>query len=454
MNEITIAVKKQQDYFKTNETLDVSFRKKQLNRLFDIVKKHEEDIVTALKTDLNKSEFEAYATEIGMVYEELKFMIKNIHSFSKTRHKKTPIMHFPSRSYQYQDPYGCVLIMAPWNYPFQLTIGPLIGAIAAGNCVMIKPSDEAGATSRLIHTMLSEFNDGHICVIEGGLAVNQMLLEEKFDYIFFTGSSTVGKLVMEKASKHLTPITLELGGKSPCIVDETANLNLSAKRIVWGKLMNAGQTCVAPDYILVHETVKEEFLLLIEKYIHVFYGKTPQENPEYPKIINQRHFNRLTALINDSDHVIGGDINEATLQIAPAIIDSCDWDSPVMRDELFGPILPILSFNHIDDVITQINQRQKPLALYYFTTSKNNEDNVLRHITFGGGCINDTIVHLANSNLSFGGVGESGMGSYHGKESFYTFSHTKSVLKKSLLFDLNVRYAPYKNKIKLLKKVF
>ena len=454
MHNITTIMENQKIYFESNETKSVSFRKEQLKRLFALIKKYETDIFQALKTDLNKSEFEAYETEIGMVYEELKFMIRNLESLTKPKKKKTPLMHFPSKSYQYQEPFGSVLIMSPWNYPFQLTIVPLIGAMAAGNCIIVKPSNYSKATSDVISKILGDFKDKYICVLEGGRELNQRLLEEKFDYIFFTGSPTVGKLVMEKAAKHLTPITLELGGKSPCIVDETAKIDLSAKRIIWGKLLNSGQTCVAPDYILVHETVKEEFLIAAQKYIHLFYGENPQENPEYPKIINQHHFDRLYTLIENSKDVIGGKYNHNTLQIAPTIIDNCNFESLAMEDEIFGPILPILTYKNIDEVIIQINKRPKPLALYYFTTSKNNEQKILNNVAFGGGCINDTIVHLANSNLSFGGVGESGMGKYHGKESFYTFSHTKSILKKSLLLDIDVRYAPYRNKIKLLKKIF
>ena len=454
MSNISEIIEKQKLYFSNDETKNISFRKQQLQKLYNSIKINEKDIFNALKEDLNKSEFEAYETEIGIVYEDLKYMLKNINSFSKPKKKKTPLMHFPSTSYQYQDPYGNVLIMSPWNYPFQLTMVPLIGAIAAGNCAIIKPSNYSKATSKIINKILSVFDDNYICVLQGGRDINQQLLEEKFDYIFFTGSPIVGKLVMEKAAKHLTPITLELGGKSPCIVDESAKIDLSAKRIIWGKLLNSGQTCVAPDYILVHEKVKDELILSMIKYINIFYGENPQQNSEYPKIINKQHFDRLCALIENSDDVYGGKSNPSTLQIAPAIINNCNFDSLVMEDELFGPILPIISFTNINEIITKINKRPKPLALYCFTTSKENENKILNNISFGGGCVNDTIVHLANSNLSFGGVGESGMGNYHGKESFYTFSHTKSILKKSLLLDINVRYAPYKKKIKLLRKIF
>jgi len=453
MNSIKTIVNNQKLYFSKEETRDISFRKKQLEKLYKSIKQHENEILNALKADLNKSAFEAYETEIGMVYEELKFMLKNIKNFSKPRRIKTPLMHFPSKSYQYQDPYGCVLIMSPWNYPFQLTLVPLIGALAAGNCAVVKPSNYAKETSRVILKILSEFPQEYIAVVEGGRDVNNALLEEKFDYIFFTGSPLVGKLVMEKSAQHLTPMTLELGGKSPCIIDKTVKIDLAAKRVAWGKLLNSGQTCVAPDYIIVHESIKNEFINALKKYIEVFYGKNPEKNPEYPKIINKIHFDRLSELINNSDNVYGGKINSETYQIAPAIIENCRWDSLVMKDEIFGPIFPIISYNNLDEIIKQINSRPKPLALYCFTESKTIENKILKSVLYGGGCINDTVVHLANPYLSFGGVGESGLGKYHGKESFYTFSHTKSVLKRGTSSDINLRYAPYKDNLKLIKKI-
>ncbi|HBB27731.1 MAG TPA: aldehyde dehydrogenase family protein [Clostridiales bacterium] len=453
MNSIKTIINNQKLYFSKEKTRDISFRKKQLEKLYKSIKQHENEILIALKSDLNKSAFEAYETEVGMVYEELKFMLKNIKNFSKPRRIKTPLMHFPSKSYQYQDPYGCVLIMSPWNYPFQLTLVPLIGAIAAGNCAVVKPSNYAKETSRVILKILSEFPQEYIAVVEGGRDVNNALLEEKFDYIFFTGSPLVGKLVMEKAAQHLTPMTLELGGKSPCIIDKTAKIDLAAKRVAWGKLLNSGQTCVAPDYIIVHESIKNEFINALKKYIEVFYGKNPEKNPEYPKIINKIHFDRLSELINNSENVYGGKTNSETYQIAPAIIDNCQWDGLVMKDEIFGPILPIISYNDLDEIIKQINSRPKPLALYCFTESKTIENKILKSVLYGGGCINDTVLHLANPYLSFGGVGESGLGKYHGKESFYTFSHTKSVLKRGTSSDINLRYAPYKDNLKLIKKI-
>lgn len=449
MKNIVEIIENQRGYFATHQTLDVNFRKKQLLTLLSQIKKHENEIIDAIKLDLNKSEFESYATEIGIIYEELNFMIKNLERFAKRKVHKTPLVHFPSRSYTYYDPFGCVLIMSPWNYPFQLTIAPLVGAIAAGNCAIIKPSNYSANTSAVIEKILSIFPDEYIAVVQGGRAENTQLLEQKFDYIFFTGSPSVGKLVMEKAAKHLTPFTLELGGKSPCIIDKTANLQLAAKRIVWGKLLNSGQTCVAPDYLLVEEDVKAELISYINDYIKDFFGENPETNTEYPKIINQKHFARLCKLIPDELLKV----NAETLQIAPVILADTSWNDEIMEEEIFGPILPILTFKTIAEAINEINRREKPLALYLFTTDCNTEREILTKTFFGGGCVNDTIIHVSNNHIPFGGIGNSGIGKYHGKDSFYSFSHTKSIMKKSNLLDLNVRYAPYQGKIKLLRKI-
>ena len=362
-------------------------------------------------------------------------------------------MHFKSSSYRVPEPYGVVLIMSPWNYPFQLAFAPLIGAVAAGNCAVVKPSSYSPHTSSLIAKILGGcFPKEYIAVIEGGREANQELLNQKFDYIFFTGSVSVGRTVMEAASRHLTPVTLELGGKSPCIVHEDANLELAARRIMWGKCLNSGQTCVAPDYLLVHRDVKDRLIMAMEKAITEFFGDTPCRNPEYPRIINEKHFNRLKGLLSDGRILVGGDVNEATLQIAPTIVDQVSWESPVMQEEIFGPILPVLEFEGIHEVITAVNSRPKPLALYLFTNDKNVEKRIIKSISFGGGCINDTIVHLATSYMPFGGVGESGMGSYHGKWSFDTFTHYKSIMKKSIWPDIRLRYPPYRDKLGLLKK--
>ncbi|MDF2542948.1 MAG: NAD-dependent aldehyde dehydrogenase [Herbinix sp.] len=452
MDEIVALLEKQRTFFQKGKTKELQFRLTQLQKLKRIILKYENEILEALKKDLNKTEFEAYMTEIGMVLDEISFVSKNLKNWVKPEYVKTPLAQFLSSSKIYSEPYGVVLILAPWNYPFQLAIEPLIGAIAAGNCAIIKPSEESSYTSKIIEHIINEaFKTEYISIIQGGREASEVLLEQKFDYIFFTGSVAVGRIVMEKASKHLTPVSLELGGKSPCIVDETANLRLAAKRIIWGKFLNAGQTCVAPDYLFVHREVKMELLLLMKHYIKKFYGADPSNNTKFPKIINQKHFHRLTNLLEGSNILIGGQSNVQSNQIAPTILDKVTWDSPVMQDEIFGPILPVLEFDQIQEVVTQINQHPKPLALYYFTNHKSRERKLLKHTSFGGGCINDTIVHLATAHMPFGGVGDSGMGGYHGKASFDTFSHKKSILKKSNLLDIGLRYPPYQNDLKWLK---
>lgn len=446
---------KQRSYFNSGQTLSLDYRLDALKILKASIVKYEKEILAALKSDLNKSAFEAYATEIGTVLEELNYAIKNLPHWMRIKRVGTPVLHFKSTSYRVSEPYGISLIMSPWNYPFQLTIAPLIGSIAGGNCSVVKPSAYSPATSAIIAQILSECFEQHFCaVIEGGREANQALFDEKFDYIFFTGSVSVGKTVMAAASKNLTPVTLELGGKSPCIVDKNVNLDLAARRIVWGKFLNAGQTCVAPDYLFVHRDVKRELINGMRKYISEFYGRNPCENEEFPRIINIKHFNRLRRYLNHGVVLIGGDCNENRLRIAPTVLDNIAREDPIMQEEIFGPILPLLEFTDISEVIQFVNSRSKPLALYLFTTSKEIESRIIQSISFGGGCINDTIVHLATSKLPFGGVGESGMGSYHGKWSFDTFTHTKSILKKSNIIDIKLRYPPYENKLNILKKLF
>lgn len=416
---------------------------------------HESEIFDALKKDLNKSPFEAYETEVGITLQELQYVIKHVRSWAKPKRVKTPLLHFKSTSFILSEPYGVVLIMSPWNYPLQLSIAPLIGSIAAGNCTLIKPSAYSPATSAVIAKIVREcFDEGFVAVIEGGREANQALLKEKFDYIFFTGSVEVGKTVMAAAAENLTPVTLELGGKSPCIVDCNTNLEITARRIVWGKCLNAGQTCVAPDYLLVHKDVKNDLLNSMKKYIAEFYGQHPHKSEDLPKIINRKHFDRVKELLNCGKTVVGGQYDEKTLKISPTILDDVSWDEPVMQEEIFGPVLPVLEFDDLSQVIETVNKRPKPLALYLFTTSKQTEKKILENIPFGGGCINDTIVHLATSYMPFGGVGESGMGGYHGRWSFDTFSHKKSILKKSNLIDIKLRYPPYRDKLSLLKKMF
>lgn len=454
MVDISNILKKQKEYYASHKTRNLKTRLSYLNKLEEVIKKHEKDILEALKRDLNKSSFEGYATEIGTVLEELRYMRRHLPLWVLPKRVRTSIANFPSTSKIYKDPYGVVLIMSPWNYPFMLAISPLIGAIAAGNCAIIKPSNYSPSTSRILEVICSEvFPKEYVAVIQGGREENKTLLEQKFDYIFFTGSVAVGKTVMEAASRHLTPVTLELGGKSPCIVDETANLDLAARRIIWGKFINSGQTCVAPDYVLVHHTVKDELIQNMKRYIMRFYGKDAGRNEEFPRIINEKHFKRLCSLLEGEKIIIGGVANEETLQIAPTILDRITWDSKIMEDEIFGPILPILEYQDLREEINRINNRPKPLALYFFTTNKGNERRVVRDISYGGGCINDTIMHLASSSLPFGGVGESGMGGYHGKASFDTFTHKKSILKKSNRIDIPLRYPPYKDKLALLKKI-
>jgi aldehyde dehydrogenase (NAD+) len=454
MEEIKIILERQREFYASGKTKELSYRLMYLKRLEKSIHNHERDILAALKKDLNKAPFEAYATEIGIVLSELKFMMRNLDRWAGAKRIKTTIINQIASSKVYFEPYGIALIMSPWNYPFQLTMEPLIGAIAAGNCAVVKPSITSPNTSQVIENILKEvFPVFYVAVIQGGREANQSLLEQKFDYIFFTGSPSVGKAVMQAAARNLTPVTMELGGKSPCIVDETADISLAAKRIVWGKFTNAGQTCVAPDYVLVQHSVKEALLLKMKEYIFRFYGKNPCNNENYPKIINEKHFNRLLGLLASGHIVIGGAASESTRQIAPTILDQITWNSKVMEEEIFGPILPVIEYENLEDVITAISKRPKPLALYLFTRSKDNEREIIRNISFGGGCINDTLMHLATSYMPFGGVGESGMGRYHGKASFETFSHQKSILKKCNCFDFPFRYPPYGKRLDLAKKI-
>lgn len=444
----------QRAYFQTGDTKDVEFRIRQLKKLYQWITVHEQEIMDALYMDLNKSNFEAYATEIGIVKEEIRYTLKHLRKWAAPKRVPTPITQFPSKSFIYPEPYGIVLIMSPWNYPFQLTIAPLVGAICAGNCAVVKPSAYSPHTTKVMADMLRElFQEKYIAVVEGGRQENQALLNEKFDYIFFTGSVNVGKYVMEKASAHLTPVSLELGGKSPCIVDETADLKLAAKRIVWGKFLNSGQTCVAPDYILVQNSVKDKLVRYMEKYIRKMFGKDPMQNPDYPKMINEKQFNRVLGLTERAHVVCGGGSDVDMLKIEPTVLDQVTWESPVMQEEIFGPLLPVLTFYDIEEAIQMVNARPRPLALYYFTKDKQREAMMLKQVSYGGGCINDTIVHLATSHMPFGGVGNSGMGGYHGKDSFDTFTHKKSIMKKSVLLDIPIRYAPFKNKLNILKKL-
>lgn len=453
MNDYQDLLKQHAHFFSIGHTKDIAYRRLQLKKLRQVILHYEADIQDALKKDLNKAPFESYETEIGIVLQELNHTIKHLYGWARPSRVPTPLMHFPASSHIYREPYGTVLIMSPWNYPFQLTLVPLIGAMAAGNCVVLKPSEYSSHTAAVIEKMIREnFDAGYISVVRGGREANQSLLDQKFDYIFFTGSPTVGRLVMKSAAWHLTPVTLELGGKSPCIVDETARLDLAAKRIVWGKFLNAGQTCVAPDYVLVHPAVKEALVEKMKEAVRSFYGEQILQNGEYPKIINQKHFERLQGLLRGEALFCGGGSDAESLTIEPTLMGGITWDSPVMQEEIFGPLLPILTYDNLQDTIELLQKQPKPLALYYFTQSKKRAGHILRQLSFGGGCINGTVIHLSNPHLHFGGVGESGMGQYHGKRSFDTFTHEKSIMKKSTLIDIPLPYPPYKNHLPLLRK--
>lgn len=437
-------VSEQRAFFHTGTTLDLNFRLESLNQLDRILQEGEGELLSALKLDLNKSAPEGYQCEIGMLRAELSYVRRRLPKWVKAQPVRSSMAQFPSSCQVYREPYGVALIMAPWNYPLLLSLEPLIGALAAGNCCLLKPSAYAPASSAAMKNLLSAcFPSKYVAVVEGGRAENQALLEEEFDYIFFTGGTTVGRQVMEKAAAHLTPVTLELGGKSPCIVDATAKLDLAAKRIIFGKLLNAGQTCVAPDYLLVHSSVKEELVERLKHWCTALYGPDPLANPDYVSIINQKHFERLTGLIDQEKVVYGGGSDPESRKIHPTLMDQVTPDDPVMGEEIFGPILPILSFDHFSQAVEFIRSRPRPLALYLFSEDRTVQREILRTVPFGGGCVNDTILHLASSRLPFGGVGASGMGAYHGKYSFDTFSHVKGVLHASTTVDMPMRYPPY-----------
>ncbi len=483
--QIREIVKKQRKYFSSGATLNVEARLNAISRLKACIRKHEREINEALKKDLGKSAFEGYMCETGLTLSEISYMQKHTRAFAREKTVWTPLSQFASRSFTKPSPYGVVLVMSPWNYPFLLTMEPLVDALAAGNTVVVKPSAYSPHTSDLIAKLIAEcFDESYVAVITGGREENQYLLREHFDYIFFTGSKSVGREVMRCASEHLTPVTLELGGKSPCIVDRTANLKLAAKRIVFGKFLNCGQTCVAPDYIYCDPVIKDELIRQIRLQIRRQFGKNPLENPDYGKIINRKHFDRVLGLIAAAENqtesgddertsagqnteetktvmpntentnmvrqdtrscvIIGGRSNPDTLQIEPTVIDNVTFGDAVMQEEIFGPVLPILTYGSLDQAVAKINSMEHPLALYLFTRSKGAARMVTAKCGFGGGCINDTVIHLATSEMGFGGFGESGMGSYHGKKGFDTFSHYKSIVDKKQWIDLPMRYQPYK----------
>lgn len=445
---------KRQNFFDSNQTKTIAFRLHILELLKKTIIKHEKEIVDALSKDLNKNEFDSYMSEIGIVLSEISFIIKNLKKWSQPEKVKGSVATFGAKSFLYKEPYGQVLIIAPWNYPFLLAIGPLVGAISAGNVACVKPSEYAIETKKIVEQIIKEvFPANYVTCVQGEVDVTTKLLDQKWDYIFFTGSSPVGRIVMEKASKHLTPVTLELGGKCPTIICDDANLDLAVKRIVWGKFINAGQTCIAPDYILVDEKIKDQFLVKIKERIEEIYGTDIIENRTLAKIINKRHYDRLIYLIEEKNIYAGGQGNRSSCMMEPTILINIDENDAIMQEEIFGPILPVLTFSNYKEVIPKIKQKDKPLALYLFTENKKIEEDILESVSFGGGCINDTVYHLTNPHLPFGGVGNSGMGAYHGKATFDTFTHYKSVLKQTTKFDMPIRYGKNKKVFSLLKQI-
>lgn len=447
-------VAKQRQFFETRQTKDVEFRIKYLRALQESIIASEKQILEALYQDFRKCEFESYVSEVGFVLEDLKHTIKHLRSWAKPESVSSPIVVAPAWARVYSVPFGVSLIISPWNYPFQLLIAPFVGALAAGNCAVLKPSELAPHTSRAIANLIrSVFPEEYVAVVEGGVATNTQLLEQKWDYIFFTGGTEVGRIVAQAAAKHLTPTTLELGGKSPCIVDKNADLTVAARRVVWGKYLNAGQTCVAPDYLLLDKTIEEPFLAKMKETVREFYGENPEQSPDYPRIINDRHFTRLAGYLGDGEIYVGGETNAAERYIAPTIMCNVAPDTRVMQDEIFGPILPVMTYSRVEEAIEFVNNRPRPLALYVFSEDKRIQRTVLENTISGGGCINDTVTHLTVPGLPFGGVGDSGIGGYHGKHSFDAFSHKRSILSKSTFGDIKLRYAPYAGKLSFLRKI-
>ncbi|MFK7750137.1 MAG: aldehyde dehydrogenase [Kordia sp.] len=445
-------VQAQKDFFKSRQTYDLNYRKKTLKKLLKEVKKRETAICDALYADFKKPVFESVLTETSIVISELKLAIKKLKSWSKPTRVWPALLNFPSKDRIHSEPYGTTLIIAPWNYPYQLAVAPLIGAVAAGNTVVLKPSELTPHTSQILEEIITAvFNENHVKVVQGGVSISQELLAERWDYIFFTGSVNVGKIIAKAAAPNLTPVTLELGGKNPCIVDIHSDFKLTAKRIVWGKFLNAGQTCIAPDYLIVQAQAKFDFIKALIAEIEAAYGTNPQASADYPRIINEKNFQRLATMLKDEKVLYGGVTDADDLYIAPTILDEPSLDSDAMRDEIFGPILPIQVYSSLEDISTIIAHYEKPLALYVFSKDKKFAKRMITRYSFGGGAINDTVTHFVNHRMPFGGVGNSGMGSYHGKGSFDTFSHKKSITNKKTWLDIPVRYAPYKGKLRILK---
>lgn len=449
-------IQAQQCFYFSGKTKSAAFRQKMLTRLYDAIIEYENEIMDALKRDLGKNAFEAYISEVGFVLSSISYIIKHVEDWMKPEKVKTPMHLQPAKSYITREPYGSVLIISPFNYPFQLIMEPLIGAIAAGNCAIVKPSEFASATSGIIKKIITSiYPSNFVHVIEGEQEETSLLIHAPFNYIFFTGSARVGKIVMKAAAERLIPITLELGGKSPAIVDQTANLKHAAERILWGKFLNAGQTCVAPDYILVHKDVKKELIHEMVKTLRRFYGKNPQESPDYGRMIHTRHFNRLAKLIEEEAHhiIAGGQTDREDLYIAPTLLQDIGWDNPSMEEEIFGPILPIIDYENLGEVIYQIRQKPSPLAAYLFTENDRAANYFVEALPFGGGCINDTVSHIANIHLPFGGVGSSGMNAYHGKASFDLFTHEKAMMERSTKIPMKMGLPPYGKKLNLIKHI-
>jgi aldehyde dehydrogenase (NAD+) len=444
----------QRAFLRRGLTREIGFRVRQLRALRSAIVQREGDILGALKRDLGRPMAESYTSEIGIVLHEIDFAVKNVAAWAKPRKVHTPLILFPASSWVYPEPYGCALVIAPWNYPFQLAVSPLIGALAAGNCAVVKPSEAAPHTSRLIADMIgNEFDPGYLAAVEGGSEETKTLLDQRFDYIFFTGGTRVGKIVMAAAARHLTPVTLELGGKNPCIVDASADLDKAARRIAWGKFVNAGQTCVAPDFVLAENSIKPALLARLAAAIESFYGADPKTSPDFGRIVNDHHFARLCALMGDGKVVAGGKTDAAERYIAPTIVEGVSWDHAIMQEEIFGPILPVLDFDDLEAVMTALELKPKPLALYFFSENRDRQEQVLRRLSSGGACINDTFAQMLNLRLPFGGVGDSGMGAYHGKAGFETFSHSKGVVKRSTWADPGIKYPPYTTPLAVLRRV-
>lgn len=447
------SVANQHKYFNQGNTKELSFRREQLRMLKSILQEHESELLKALEKDFSKPPFESYGTEIGILYSEIEHILNHLKKWMKPERVSGSLINFPSSSYIYHQPYGVSLVIGAWNYPILLSLSPVLGSMAAGNCSIIKPSEIAEHSSGLLKEIInSNFDPGYLKVIEGAAETTQELLEQPLDYIFFTGSTGVGKIIMKAAAEQLTPVTLELGGKSPAIVSADADLPVAARRITWGKFLNAGQTCVAPDYVYVHADIKEKFLKNLALEISNFFGSDPKESPDFARIINRKHFNRLKPFLDNGRIVSGGRTDEEELYIEPTVLDRISWDDEIMKEEIFGPILPVMPFDDLTSVIEMVKEKPTPLSLYIFSENREIQQKIIKEIPFGGGCINDTVAHLGNHNLPFGGLGQSGFGSYHGKRSFEVFSHKKSIMKKPTWPDNPLRYAPYKGKLKWLKK--